>query len=73
MPIYAGLVFGHLLHAGAEFPLIGDVSVATVQSTNYMDEEASKHLLSDDKLFGSREACDKAFNTFLTTGSFVRE
>jgi DEAD/DEAH box helicase domain-containing protein len=73
MPIYAGLVQGHLLCAGAEFPLTGDVSVATVQSTNPIDEESSKHLLSDNKLFGSREVYDEAFDTLLTTGSFVRE
>jgi DEAD/DEAH box helicase domain-containing protein len=38
-----------------------------------MDEEASKHLLSDIKLFGSREVYDEAFDTLLTTGSSVRK
>jgi DEAD/DEAH box helicase domain-containing protein len=73
MPIYAGLVQGHLLCAGAEFPLTGDVSVATVQSVAPMDEESKKNLLSDNDLFGSREVYDEAFDTLLTTGSFVRE
>ena len=73
MPIYAALVQGHLLCAGAEFPLTGGVSVATVQSTNPMDEASLKHLLSDNELFGSRGVYDEAFDTLLTTGSFVRE
>jgi DEAD/DEAH box helicase domain-containing protein len=48
MPVYPGLVKGHLLCAGQEYPLTGKLNVTVVQSI----EDPPKHrLLSDEALF----------------------
>jgi DEAD/DEAH box helicase domain-containing protein len=69
MPIYPGLVQGHLLCAGEEFPLAGSLNVSVIQSTG----ETPGGLLSDENLFGSIEVYREALETLVSQGSVIEE
>jgi hypothetical protein len=72
MPIYPGLVQGHLLCTGQEFPLVGQWNVATITSTSSSSSELVG-LLSDESLFGSKQVYQKALETLLSQGSITEE
>ena len=66
MPIYPGLVKGHLLCAGQEFPLTGKLNVTAVQS---VEDSPKRSLLSDEALFGSAEVYQEALENLISNGS----
>ncbi|KAG7355412.1 DEAD/DEAH box helicase domain protein [Nitzschia inconspicua] len=70
MPIYPGLVQGHLLCAGQEFPLTGKVNVTAIQSVESPPDPA---LLPDEALFGSHDVFSEALEVCLTQGKLSRE
>lgn len=69
MPIYPGLVQGHLLCAGQEFPLAGSLNASAIQSVEAVPSE----FLSDQDLFGSRLVYEEALLTLLSEGSMTEE
>eukprot|EP00980_Cylindrotheca_fusiformis_P028744 scaffold22641_cov206-Cylindrotheca_fusiformis.AAC.14 len=72
MPIYPGLVQGHLLCAGLEFPLVGPLNVRAIQST--VDAAAcEKGLLCDYDLFGSQIVYQEALDVLQTRSSLTEE
>ncbi|KAL3943355.1 MAG: hypothetical protein SGBAC_002596 [Bacillariaceae sp.] len=73
MPIYPGLVQGHLLCAGQEFPLTGHANVLTIQSTQDPDTLKEKDLLSDYDLFGSEDIYEEALETLQVQGAVKKE
>lgn len=73
MPIYPGLVQGHLLCAGQEFPLAGHNNVLTIQSTEDLDKSREKDLLCDYDLFGSEEVYREALETLQVQGAVQKE
>ncbi len=70
MPIYPGLVQGHLLCAGQEYPLTGALNVLAVQSTS---KTLPSGLLPDLTLFGSPEVYEEALETLLSQGALTEE
>jgi DEAD/DEAH box helicase domain-containing protein len=70
MPIYPGLVMGHLLCAGNEFPLTGGFNVRAIQT---IDHEMINGLLSDEDLFGSKHVYREALENLLSKGSLYEE
>lgn len=70
MPIYPGLVQGHLLCAGQEYPLTGSSNVSILRST---DKIVPCGLLSDADLFGSREVYEEALETLISQGTVTQE
>ena len=73
MPIYPGLVQGHLMCAGQEFPLTGQHNVAVLTSSSTPGQIKSSGLLSDENLFGSREVYQEALETVLAQGSVIKD
>jgi DEAD/DEAH box helicase domain-containing protein len=73
MPIYPGLVQGHLACAGLEFPICGPMNVSMIKSTNDPKVRSQKGLLSDYDLFGSKDVCREALETLLSQGSLIKE
>jgi DEAD/DEAH box helicase domain-containing protein len=74
MPIYPGLVQGHLLCAGQEFPLVGQWNVATITSASSSSSSSEPvGLLSDESLFGSKQVYQEALETLLSQGSVTEE
>jgi DEAD/DEAH box helicase domain-containing protein len=65
MPIYPGLVQGHLLCAGQEFPLAGSLNATAIQS---VEVSPARDLLSDESLFGSREVYTEALENLVSQG-----
>lgn len=72
MPIYPGLVQGHLLCAAQEFPLAGGMNVLKIKSTDDPRQALHPDLLSDYDLFGSKDVYQEALETLMEQGS-VRE
>ena len=70
MPINAGLVQGHLLCAGQEYPLTGTWNASVLKATG---NETSTGLLSDKNLFGSPEVYEEAMENLLSVGSLIEE
>eukprot|EP00537_Pseudo-nitzschia_pungens_P017045 CAMPEP_0172401908 /NCGR_PEP_ID=MMETSP1061-20121228/52508_1 /TAXON_ID=37318 /ORGANISM="Pseudo-nitzschia pungens, Strain cf. pungens" /LENGTH=112 /DNA_ID=CAMNT_0013135719 /DNA_START=60 /DNA_END=395 /DNA_ORIENTATION=+ len=70
MPIYPGLVQGHLICAGNEFPLTGPYSASAIQG---VEEQPADGLLSDQDLFGSKEVYLEAMEQLVSKGSFSTE
>jgi DEAD/DEAH box helicase domain-containing protein len=66
MPIYSGLVQGHLLCASQEFPLTGSSNVTVIQS---IESPADPRLVSDEELFGSKETFLEALKENLAQGN----
>ena len=66
MPIYPGLVQGHLLCAGQEFPLAGNVSATAIQS---VEMSPDPELLSDESLFGSKDVYKEALENLVSQGN----
>eukprot|EP00978_Attheya_sp_CCMP212_P002322 scaffold4800_cov47-Attheya_sp.AAC.2 len=78
LPINAGLVQGHLLCAGQEFPLTGDQPVSVIlqpRQTRIVSEQEDKEpkLMNDYSLLGSEETFIEAHTTLLKSGSLVQE
>ena len=75
MPIYPGLVEGHLLCAGQEFPLSGSLNVSKIKSTaDYGTDDADEQaLLCDHDLFGSVDVYQEALESLQTQGSVTKE
>mmetsp|Transcript_34013 Transcript_34013/g.82469 ORF Transcript_34013/g.82469 Transcript_34013/m.82469 type:complete len:1203 (+) Transcript_34013:185-3793(+) len=73
MPIYPGLVQGHLLCAGQEFPLTGHANVLTIQSTEDPEKLKEKNLLCDYDLFGSEDIYQEALETLQVQGAVKKE
>jgi DEAD/DEAH box helicase domain-containing protein len=73
MPIYPGLVQGHLLCAGQEFPLAGCLNVCTIQSTRDLEELLEQDLLCDYDLFGSEHVYQEALEMLRAQGSVKAE
>ncbi|KAL3912569.1 MAG: hypothetical protein SGILL_006829, partial [Bacillariaceae sp.] len=69
MPIYAGLVQGHLVCAGQEFPLAGSLNVTAVQS---VERRADPALLSDESLFGSKDVYEEALENLVSQEKLIR-
>jgi DEAD/DEAH box helicase domain-containing protein len=70
MPIYPGLVQGHLLCAGNEWPLVGRLNASAIQNVDLCSDES---LLSDEDLFGSREVYAEALENLISQGSLSPE
>jgi DEAD/DEAH box helicase domain-containing protein len=70
MPIYSGLVQGHLLCAGKESPLTGDLNASSIRS---VERPPSAELLSDTDLFGSQKVYKEALESLMSQGSVSRE
>jgi DEAD/DEAH box helicase domain-containing protein len=70
MPIYPGLVQGHLLCAGQEFPLTGAANVTAIQC---VEKEPMTDLLPDKDLFGSSKIFSEAVEVCLAQGKLVLE
>mmetsp|Transcript_13924 Transcript_13924/g.33366 ORF Transcript_13924/g.33366 Transcript_13924/m.33366 type:complete len:1080 (+) Transcript_13924:218-3457(+) len=70
MPIYPGLVQGHLLCAGNEFPLAGDLTPSAIQS---VERSPDNSLLTDHDLFGGGEVYEEALESLILQGSMVKE
>lgn len=66
MPIYPGLVQGHLLCAGKEWPLMGQTNASALQD---LESNCSKGLLSDEGIFGSVEVYGEALEKLISQGS----
>lgn len=66
MPINVGLVRGHLLCAGAEYPLTGQFPVTKLFETN--EESHSIIVPNDFELFGSRDNFESALNRLKLEG-----
>jgi DEAD/DEAH box helicase domain-containing protein len=66
MPIYPGLVKGHLLCAGQEYPLTGKLNVTAIQS---IEDPPKQRLLSDEALFGSAEIYEESLENLMSNGS----
>lgn len=73
MPIYPGLVQGHLLCAGQEFPLTGSANVLMIQSTQDQDQLKNRDLLCDYDLFGSEDIYLEALETLQVNGAVQKE
>lgn len=73
MPIYPGLVQGHLLCAGLEFPLAGSLNVCMIQSTSVSHDAFEKELLCDYDLFGSETIYQEALDMGRGQGSLKEE
>lgn len=70
MPIYPGLVQGHLLCAGQEFPLTGSMNVSSIYNPN---SHITADYLSDFDLFGSEKVYQEALETLIIHGSVTKE
>ena len=70
MPIYPGLVQGHLICAGNEFPLTGRFNVSAIQS---VEVKSVGGLLSDEELFGSKEVYLEALENLTSKDSLYKE
>uniref|UniRef100_A0A7S4AD27 Helicase C-terminal domain-containing protein n=1 Tax=Pseudo-nitzschia australis TaxID=44445 RepID=A0A7S4AD27_9STRA len=70
MPIYPGLVQGHLICAGNEFPLTGRFNTSAIQT---VEEKPVDDLLSDEELFGSKKVYLEAMESLMSNGSFSME
>jgi ATP-dependent helicase YprA (DUF1998 family) len=70
MPFYPGLVQGHLLCAGQEWPLVGPLNASAIQD---LDLRADESLLSDEDLFGSGDVYKEALENLVAQGSVVPE
>ncbi|MGK3741680.1 MAG: ATP-dependent helicase YprA (DUF1998 family) [Bacillariaceae sp.] len=70
MPIYPGLVQGHLICAGNEFPLTGRFNVSAIQSVEVKPVEG---LLSDEELFGSKGVYLEALEDLTSKDSLYKE
>ena len=66
MPINVGLIRGHLLCAGAEYPLTGQFPVTKLFETH--EENYSTIVPNDFELFGSRESFESALTTLKLEG-----
>ena len=73
MPIYAGLVQGHLACAGHEFPLAGSLNPAQIQASTARSDTFLEGLLSDEDLFGSKSIYQEAMEVLLACGSLSEE
>jgi len=72
MPIYPGLVQGHLICAGNEFPLTGRFNVSAIQNVEVRPGEKDL-LLSDEELFGSKDVYQEALENLISKGSLYHE
>ncbi|VEU36400.1 unnamed protein product [Pseudo-nitzschia multistriata] len=70
MPVYPGLVQGHLVCAGKEFPLTGRFNASAILT---VEEKQADGLLSDEELFGSKEVYLEALENSTSKGSFSME
>jgi DEAD/DEAH box helicase domain-containing protein len=70
MPIYPGLVQGHLLCAGNEFPLAGSLNASAIQS---VERAPNISFLTDHDLFGGRAIYEEALTNLTLQGSMMRE
>lgn len=66
MPINVGLVQGHLLCAGEEYPLTGQHPIKTLFETNGEDGEVG--ILNDYDLFGSEVVFRESIDSLVSTG-----
>jgi DEAD/DEAH box helicase domain-containing protein len=76
MPIYPGLVQGHLLCAGEEFPLCGELTVTTIQQAAPAygeDDKPHQQILADQELFGSLHVYNESMETLISNGSIIKE
>jgi DEAD/DEAH box helicase domain-containing protein len=79
MPIYPGLLQEHLLCAGREFPLTGNLRVTDIVQTTSTYQQGCEaqhqppHILCDADLFGSRDMYQDAMGTLWSKGSLLEE
>jgi hypothetical protein len=66
MPINAGLIRGHLLCAGEEYPLSALHPVSTLLQLH--DSHTGQDYLSDCDLFGSKEVFQEALDALSSAG-----
>jgi DEAD/DEAH box helicase domain-containing protein len=70
MPIYPGLVQGHLLCASKEWPLMGKMNASSLQNAEL---HSAEDLLSDEGLFGSNEVYKEALENLVSQCSVSME
>ena len=79
LPLNVGIVQGHLLCAGSEFPLTGDLPITTLLGTNDTQNNSGERRIKkysfppDSDLFGSKEIYEESARRLLTRGSLVKE
>lgn len=73
LPVNEGLVQGHMLCAGKEFPLTGDFPATALLGWNEEEHEPNSQIMSDRALFGSTEMYNDALESLLRSGSLVKE
>ena len=77
VPLNAGIVQGHILCAGAEFPITGNnpitVLLEGIVDKSNVDGCDTKPLLSDCDLFGSEIVYSECIETLLDKGLLKRE
>jgi DEAD/DEAH box helicase domain-containing protein len=67
MPIYPGLVQGHLLCAGQEFPLAGPLNVSAIVQHS-LEHERFEELLGDGDLCGSKHVYQEVLDGLMSQG-----
>jgi DEAD/DEAH box helicase domain-containing protein len=72
VPVNVGLVEGHLLCAGEEYPLTGEERVTILQCCSVM-ESFDKELLNDCGLLGAAVNYKEAVDVLVSAGSLVAE
>lgn len=72
VPVNVGLVEGHLLCAGEEYPLTGEERVTILQCCSEM-ESFDKELLNDCGLLGAAVNYTEAVDVLVSAGSLVAE
>ena len=75
MPVNVGLVQGHLLCAGSEYPLTAQHPVSVLQATSGKDghTQPNSSLLNDYNLFGSKRVFEEALDVLTATGMMKEE